>query len=266
MASNSARPQLRASLFPVVAVNHAEFHLQGAMLNEIQDFSDDRQKSWCIHCGEWLESTKINWDHVPSKVLLNRPLPPHTPQVEVCSRCNSGFSLDEEYFAIFLSCVLSGTTDPSGQKDPKFQRALKRNPALLNRIESSRKSFTTINGESRTIWEPENDRINRIVLKNARGHAYYEFGEPMLTEPAHVWAIPLESMNEIQRNEFESVATGAWPEVGSRMMSRYLTGQDMANDWVVVQNGVYRYTVSQEGTILVRSVIRGYLATEVFWS
>lgn len=213
-----------------------------------------------------MASTKTNWDHVPSKILLNRPLPPHTPQVEVCSPCNNNFSRDEEYFAVFLSCVLSGTTEPSGQRDPKFQRALTRNPNLLSRIESSRKTFMTAEGKARTIWEPENDRINKIILKNARGHAYYEFGEPMLSEPDYVWSAPLESMNENQRVQFEYVAQSAWPEVGSRMMSRYLTGDDIVDGWVIVQNDVYRYTVFQEGTILVRSVIRNYLATEVFWS
>jgi hypothetical protein len=46
-----------------------------------------------------------------------------------------------------------------------------------------------------------------------------------------------------------------WPEVGSRMMSRMLTGQDMADGWIVVQEGVYRYAVGQNGGMLVRSVL-----------
>jgi hypothetical protein len=174
--------------------------------------------------------------------------------------------LDEEYFAVFLSCVLAGTTDPSAQSSPKIQRALRRNANLLNLVESSKKSYRTIGGELRTVWEPQTDRINRIILKNARGHAYFEFGEPMLEEPDHVSAVPLELLSEAQRDNFESVSVEGWPEVGSRMTSRYAAGHDMVNGWIVVQSSVYRYAVIQDGTMLVRSVIKDYLATEVFWS
>jgi hypothetical protein len=66
--------------------------------------------------------------------------------------------------------------------------------------------------------------------------------------------------------EFESIDNGLlWPEVGSRMMTRVITGQDLSNGWVIVQEGVYRYAVVQQGGILVRSVLREYLATEVYW-
>ena len=49
------------------------------------------------------------------------------------------------------------------------------------------------------------------------------------------------------------------------MMTRVLTGHDLVDGWVVVQDGSSRYSVVQEGRILVRSVIAEYLATEVFW-
>lgn len=234
-------------------------------MDKIEDFSDDRQKAWCIHCGAWITSIPINRDHVPSKSLLQRPLPPHVPQVEVCSSCNNGFSFDEEYVVAFLSCVLSGTTDPARQTNPKIQRALERNPALRARIESGRKSYTTTVGEQETVWQPEIERVHRIVLKNARGHAFFELGEPMLSQPTHIMATPLQLLSDEQLSNFENVSTNLWPEVGSRMMTRYITGQDMGNGWVVVQDGVYRYAVFQTGTMTVRSVIWGYLATEVYW-
>jgi hypothetical protein len=69
-----------------------------------------------------------------------------------------------------------------------------------------------------------------------------------------------------ERAEFESAGTGpAWPEVGSRMMTRMVTGQDLRDGWIVVQDGVYRYAVIQEGGMLVKSVLFEYLATEVHW-
>ena len=48
-------------------------------------------------------------------------------------------------------------------------------------------------------------------------------------------------------------------------MTRLITGQDLQNGWVVVQDGVYRYRVEQFGGFLVRSVLHEYLATEVYW-
>ena len=57
-----------------------------------------------------------------------------------------------------------------------------------------------------------------------------------------------------------------WPEVGSRMMTRLLTGKDLAGGWVVVQNGVYRYAVMDAGPMLVRMILGEYLAAEVRWN
>lgn len=239
-------------------------------MEEIEEFSDDRQKAWCVHCGARLSDAETNWDHVPSKSLLDRPLPAHVPQVEICRDCNTGFSLDEEYFVAFLSCVLVGSTNPEAQKNSKVQRALERNPALLARIEASKRLCLTPDGKETSVWQPEMERVHRVVLKNARGHAFFEFGEPMLEEPDQVWTMPLESMNSQQRADFENVGAAGgiagWAEVGSRMMTRRVSGQDMDGGWVIAQSDVYRYAVFQDGTITVRSVLREYLATEVFWS
>lgn len=148
-------------------------------------------------------------------------------------------------------------------------RALANSPALRARIEQSRTKHVTNDGETRPVWEPDLDRIRRIVLKNARGHAYFEYGEPMLDSPSHIWMLPLESISAETRQDFEGLTgeseLAIWPEVGSRMMSRVLTGDDMAGKWVVVQEGSYRYSVQQADGLRVQSVISEYLATEVLW-
>jgi hypothetical protein len=88
----------------------------------------------------------------------------------------------------------------------------------------------------------------------------------MLDPPKYVRSAPLESLTLGQRADFENMDLGAgWPEVGSRMMTRLLTGQDLVDAWIVVQDGVYRYAVAQTGGMLVRSVLFNYLATEVCW-
>ena len=221
-------------------------------MESIEEFVDERNKGWCIHCGGSIAALDTNSDHVPSKSLLRKPHPAYLPQVQVCMDCNSGFSRDEEYLALFLQCVLVGSTDPDRHGDPKVIRALERNPKLRARIEASRTEYGTADGERRTVWKPEVERINRIILKNARGHAFYEYGEPMLAEPAFLWSAPLEMMTAAERTEFEDIRAGrVLPEVGSRMLTRVITGQDLSNGWVVVQDGVYRYCVAQVGVMLV---------------
>ncbi len=237
------------------------------VMEQINDFSDERNKSWCVHCGEWIGNVKISRDHVPSKSLVLKPYPENLPVVLICETCNGKFSPDEEYLSAFLSCVLTGSTKPDIQKIPRAKRILQNSQKLRARIEKSKTEYKTIGGDTQTIWKPEYDRIKRVIVKNARGHAYFEYGEPMLEEPSHVSTVPLDSLTEQERNEFETVDFGGlFPEVGSRMMTRVLTGQDLSDGWIMVQDGVYRYSVVQQGRILVRSVLCEYLATEVFWN
>lgn len=238
-------------------------------MQNVEEFSDERQKSWCIHCARPLAGLKTNEDHVPSKSLLTKPRPHHLPVVTICRECNTGFSLDEQYVVTFLSSVLAGSTDREKQPNASAARALTESPALRARIEQSRHEYVTLGEETRIIWKPDMHRIRRVVLKNARGHAYFEYGEPMLCEPTHLWALPLESMTATERRDFEGLSgeesLASWPEVGSRMMARMATGEDMSGQWVVVQEEIYRYSVQEDGGLRVRTVLFEYLATEVRW-
>ena len=239
-------------------------------MDYINEFVDERQKSGCIQCGAWIGEVDTNRDHVPSKALLREPYLENLPVVATCITCNNGFSADEEYLSLFLHCVLAGSTDPESQDDPRVLRALRRHDKLRTRIERSKTECQTVGEETRNVWIPAAERVNRVVVKNARGHAFYEYGERMLTEPDLVWAAPLESLPHAQQDAFENIqgegTIAGWPEVGNRMMTRVMTGQDLRDGWVVVQEGIYRYGVAQRGAILVRSVLYNYLATEVCWN
>ena len=101
-------------------------------------------------------------------------------------------------------------------------------------------------------------------MKNARGHAFFELRQPMTSAPSQVEIIPLEHMSSQQRNEFENPRRHfGWPEVGSRLMQRMVTGECGLGGWITVQNGVYRYAVSEAYTV--RIVLREYLAAMVVW-
>ena len=231
----------------------------------VNEFGDQRQKWSCVQCGVWTGAVETNRDHVPSKGLLRRPLPDNLPVVATCTDCNNSFSVDEEYLFLFLNCVLVGSTDPDRHADGRVSRALRHHTKLKGRIENSK----TIDDASRCVWTPEVDRVKRIVVKNARGHAFYECGEPIFTAPDHVWTAPLETLAPAELEEFENGSTtenlAGWPEVGSRMMIRLVEGPDLRGGWVVVQENVYRYRTEQCGLLLIKSVLFEYLATEVYW-
>ncbi|MCR9254684.1 MAG: hypothetical protein NXI16_01140 [Alphaproteobacteria bacterium] len=236
-------------------------------MDQIDDYSDVRHKAWCIHCTASLETCETNRDHVPSRSLLDKPYPPELPVVEICTSCNTSFSQDEEYFAAFLGAVITGSTDPDVQTIPAAERVLRRNPSLKARIDRSRKDFKTLGGENRTIWEPEMGRVKNALVKNARGHVYFELGQPAMGEPVHFHATPLETFTAEEREAFFSMPMiEVWPEVGSRMMTRVFTGQDMEDGWIVVQDGVYRFAVAEDDGFAVKIVLREYLAAEVIWS
>lgn len=234
-------------------------------MDKVSDFSDSRNKGWCIHCGSSLAAVATNEDHVPSRCLLTKPHPRNLPTVIICRECNSSFAPDEEYLAALIGAVLAGTVNPDAQILAKSAGTLRRNTKLRELIGKAETRYQTRDGETRSIWKPDVARVNNVVLKNARGHAYFEYGEPMLDPPVSIWALPLSGLTHDERDEFEDVSSNVWPEVGSRMMTRVLTGQDLINGWVSVQPATYRYAVVQDDGLVVRSVVADYLATEVRW-
>jgi hypothetical protein len=102
-------------------------------------FIDERHTGMCVYCGTHPDTR----DHVPSKVLLDEPYPPELPVVGACQGCNTSFSLDEQYLACFLDCVICGGTDTSGMHRSNVKRILEEKPTLRYRIESARKGDKT---------------------------------------------------------------------------------------------------------------------------
>ena len=129
----------------------------------------------------------------------------------------------------------------------------------------AKREYRTLGGDTKTLWIPEQKRIERVIAKNARGHAFYEYGEPMLETPQSSWVVPLDTLTDEQRSIFERIETAGWPELGSRMLTRLITTQDLWDGWVIVQDDVYRYSVSYQDSIVVKIVLWEYLAAELRW-
>jgi hypothetical protein len=204
---------------------------------------------------------------VPSKSLLVPPYPENLAVVEICEACNTSFSGDEEYFSAFLSAVLSNSVEPSEQKLAIGKRIFERNEPLKRRIEKARMATSTPDGDSFS-WRPEIERVKAVLVKNARGHVFFENGEPAFDEPDAVECCPLDAMDDRQLDEFWARGGFAiWPEVGSRWMQRLVEGDNFDTDgFLVVQPGIYRFRVEIGPGITVRSVIHEYLSAVVRWN
>lgn len=227
-----------------------------------------------MHCCE--ANPEKTREHIPSKCLLREPYPENLMVTKVCRKCNASFSCDEEYLSALLAAVLAGSTDPVKQKTLKASRRFTRQPALRARIEKSKIVTRTLFGETEIAFMPELKRVENVVLKNARCHALYEIDDwgAVFSEPDYIRCAPLRSLSQEQLIEFEKEDKdfSEWAEVGTRMFMRQCCSfdssqSDMLGSWVVVQEGVYRFLASDSGdSVLIRSVIGEYLATETRWS
>lgn len=203
---------------------------------------------------------------MPSRCLLDDPLPENIHTIKACDVCNQGFSKDESYLACFVEVVINGSIEHIDSMRPKVRSALSENPGLAARIRASRRETPGC-----VVWVPELDRISRIVEKLAQGHAAYELAEPHLgnkfdrASSVDFW--PMATMSENDRQVFEnSTVSHSWPEVGSRAMQRLVTlGSHRLNQWISVQPNRYRYMTSPDGPT-VRIVLSEYLACEVSWN
>lgn len=221
-------------------------------------FVDERFDNLCACCGAYGNTR----DHIPSKALLDLPFPENLPIVPACKGCNHGFSLDEEYFACFIDCVLADSTSITSSISEKTKKTFKHNPFLLNKIEQNK-----IQEGGKILWNVEHDRIRNVILKLARGHAMYENGEPLTDQPSSVKFMPLSLLTKDEVLNFESLweESSLFYEIGSRGFIRQVESGEKR--WLTVQSDMYRYTTFHiNGGFMVQIVIREYLACEVFWA
>ena len=230
-------------------------------MDQIKSFADDRLVVGCVYCCRETDTR----EHVPSRVLLDEPYPENLPVLSACAACNQGFSLDEEYFACLVECARTGSVD--SVKRSKILRILEGSPTLAARLMQAR----TVTESGQVIFASEAERVRRIVLKLARGHAAYELDEQIREEPSHIMITPLHVLTVEQRRHFETPPKSAgWPEVGTRALQRTVvldgeTPEVLGSDWIDVQEGQYRYIALAEDAVIVRIVVGDYLACEVIW-
>jgi hypothetical protein len=237
------------------------------MMRQIKTYSDERLEFMCSYCGESFTPEgdyKETKDHVPSRILLDDPFPENLPKVPCCDKCNQSFSLDEEYIACLLECVIHGTVEVAELKREKIKAILSEKEALRKRIMDAYEKR-----DGRVYFKVEEDRLKNVVVKLAKGHAKYENSAPQFDEPS---SISIRILDSMRKEEIESFFSPTFlkktPEVGSRALSKIVLSNysDPQLQWEMVQDGRYMYSVSiRTGALVVRIAIWEYLAVEVIW-
>lgn len=232
---------------------------RGPTLEQVPSYGDKRQMAQCVYCG----GPRETGDHVPSRILLDEPYPENLPVLPACRFCNDSFSKDEEYVACLVECAVSGFTHSNRVGREKIARILGAKLALAARLEAGR---LEAGGANRIHVEA--DRVRRVALKLARGHAAFELNEPQLGQPVEMVIAPLPGTPEEDLKRFETAPPfSLWPEVGSRAMLALVENGPAAARWIVVQAGRYRYlAVTEDAGVLVRFVLSEYLGCEVRWA
>jgi hypothetical protein len=221
-------------------------------------YTDKRLHGICSYCGD-ISDTR---DHVPSKILLEEPFPDNLPQVPCCSKCNQGFSLDEEYIACLIECVLRGTTDISKLKRQKVKRILTNKESLRKKLEKS-----IYRDGDQINFNIEHERVRNVILKLARGHAKFENGEQQFEEPTHYSVRPIPTMTDEEVDIFlRDKNLDSFPEIGSRAFIQIVESNQDTSQWTIVQEPNYRYSVMVSlGRLTVKILIWDYLAAEIIW-
>lgn len=242
-------------------------------MDQLQNLADGRLLHGCTYCDTGDDETA---DHVPSRVLLDRPFPTNLPVVAACYLCNNGFSRDEEYLACLLQCVLAGSTDPDSIRRPRIAEILRRSSALRSSLEAAKSII-----DGKVVFAAEDTRVRNVVRKLAKGHAAFELSLAFRREPTSLMWWPMSMMTAEQRDAYEAPhVPQLFGEVGSRGMQRSVVTQLalisptgglaalnlVINDWVEVQEGRYRYlAMHNSNEVKIRIVLEEFLACEVSW-
>ena len=157
-------------------------------MEQLRDFSDSRLVDGCIYCGGIADTR----DHVPSRSLLDAPLPENLPVVGACRKCNNEFSSHEEYFVCLLEAVLRGSTD--AVQRPLVADILRRSPALRARLDTARQEQ-----DGQITFLIELERVKIVLLKLLRGHAAFELSAVFRSMPSEFAWGPLALLSDEQR-------------------------------------------------------------------
>jgi hypothetical protein len=189
----------------------------------------------CVYCG----SIATTRDHVPPKLLLERPYPTDLWTVPACRDCNNGFSSDEEYLLVAMAhtgCVdsLINKVNEGGVVDRALQRAERLDDRIINAL--------NINEDGHVYFVPEYERIQRIICKIATGLFFRFYGRRPngpICAPAvyHADALPLPVFASTLKYPEQALR----PEINTRVRKISEDDDPISKPWVRIQDKVFEF-------------------------
>ncbi len=175
---------------------------------------------FCVYCGT-IATTR---DHVPPKVLLDKPFPSNLRTVPSCKSCNNNASLDEQYLSVLLGEISSAPSinakcAPSGS----IYRTLLSSPALKVRIANA---LSVDNETGEQFIKPETHRVNRVLRKIAIGLFALRYGRIPANEEITDEALYPYSIKDLRPLPY-FIAT--------------LTDRFRSKSWRKIQKGTFSY-------------------------
>ncbi|MCL2762485.1 MAG: hypothetical protein FWD36_04665 [Treponema sp.] len=225
-------------------------------MKQIFTFYDSRHDNYCSYCGNRPDTR----DHVPSKILLDKPFPENLPVVPCCLECNNKFSVDEEYVSCIFECIIKNICEIKNIKNIRIRNIFERKITLYKKV---KELFS--NNDIQQILYQEKERINNVLVKLSKGHYKYEFGEPMFNSPDIINTNILKYMKDDDLNKYFSfIKENIFPEIWSRSFINFY--QKELFWWIEVQENVYLYLVYRDGDkSIVKIIIMDYFAFEIIW-
>lgn len=218
-----------------------------------EDFRRDSDMR-CIYCGGVADTR----EHIPSKLFLRRPFPDNLLELPACKECNNSFSEDELYCEVFIDTLktLSGFSEELAEANI----SRKRRTTAYNDAERAYNEYLKTNVFT------ANERVNRIILKLAFGHAVLELNEGAAAWKNYMTVIKHEINYrfEMSNKDYTSfyypifMKGKIFPEIGSRAFQNLyvieplfvdsvdssqsnISIDQVVMDWMCIQEGNYEY-------------------------
>lgn len=142
----------------------------------------------CIYC---LSQSGKKSEHIPAKCLITHRDIKRSITVPSCTKCNNGFSADEEGFRDDL--MLLAGPDQTGETYKKFMKKMKYSSLKRNEI------IKRIDHASGKVLIPAT-RTNRVLIKIGKGLLFHHTGEYVTANfEVDAYFQPTEAVRDIQR-------------------------------------------------------------------
>ena len=212
--------------------------------------TEQKHKGICALCGKEEYLTR---EHVPQKNLFLKPRPKNTITVWTCKPCNANYTLDEEYFRIYITAGASPDSESGRLWNKKVVNStFLRSPALRQKLSDGMdviQQYHKFNPLKDFDGKPipdelipyalplEADRIYRIITKIIQC-LYFKHFKSVLSPEAKI-SVDTEPLTE---EEIEKTVIKHKGLVGSNVGELFIywfeqNEKDRSIDWILLFHG-----------------------------